>query len=170
MSKRTTKGQFPKGQSGNPSGRPPGSRNQATLLAEQLIDDAAEQLTRKIIERANQGDSQALRWCLDRVLPMRRDRTVDLELAPAQNSEELMANLRSILAAVGEGRITPAEGQSLTGILNSQAQMFELAAVEQRLQELEEFSKNFLACKQEMQTDVERIVNEIKKTKPPQAA
>src|SRR4029077_7685570 len=40
------------GQSGNPSGRPKGSRNRTTLAAEALLDGEAEQLTRKAIELA----------------------------------------------------------------------------------------------------------------------
>jgi len=32
---------FPKGHSGNPRGRPPGARNAATVLAEQLLDGEA---------------------------------------------------------------------------------------------------------------------------------
>ena len=35
---RTKQGKFKKGTSGNPSGRPIGSRNRATLLAEQLLE------------------------------------------------------------------------------------------------------------------------------------
>ena len=33
---------FEKGQSGNPAGRPAGSRNKATLLLDKLTDDEAE--------------------------------------------------------------------------------------------------------------------------------
>jgi hypothetical protein len=52
---------FRKGQSGNPSGRPPGARNKTTLAAEALLDGEAEALTRKAIERALEGDTTALR-------------------------------------------------------------------------------------------------------------
>ena len=60
------------GQSGNPAGRPPGSRNPATLAAEVLLEGEAEALTRRAIERAMEGDVTALRLCLERVLPARR--------------------------------------------------------------------------------------------------
>jgi len=35
---RTAQGHFVKGQSGNPAGKPPGCRNQATRIAEALLD------------------------------------------------------------------------------------------------------------------------------------
>jgi hypothetical protein len=38
-----------KGQSGNPNGRPQGSRNAATLALESLLDGQAEALTQKAI-------------------------------------------------------------------------------------------------------------------------
>ena len=54
---------FAKGVSGNPAGRPVGSRNKATLLALQLLEGEAEALTRKAVEQALEGDTTALRLC-----------------------------------------------------------------------------------------------------------
>jgi hypothetical protein len=71
---------FPRGVSGNPRGRPAGPRNAATTIAEQLLDGEADALTRKAIERAKQGDVVALRLCLDRILPPRRERPVRFRL------------------------------------------------------------------------------------------
>ena len=99
---------FRKGRSGNPAGRQPGCRNRATIVAEALLEGEAQALTRKAIELALEGDTTALRLCLERVVPQRKSRTVafdpprldrigDLafenairlhELAPAQASLE----------------------------------------------------------------------------------
>ena len=43
---------FQPGQSGNPKGRPRGSRNRATLLAQELLGDEGETIMRKAIELA----------------------------------------------------------------------------------------------------------------------
>ena len=46
---------FEKGKSGNPSGRPVGARNRATLAMEALLDGAAEAITRKAVDLAKGG-------------------------------------------------------------------------------------------------------------------
>ena len=46
---RAPGGQFVKGQSGNPAGKPQGCRNHATRTAEALLDGEAEALTRKAV-------------------------------------------------------------------------------------------------------------------------
>ena len=80
---------FPKGQSGNPAGRPPGARNHATLAAEVLLEGEAEALTRRAIECALEGDVTALRLCLERVLPRRKSRALTFELPPLDRVENL---------------------------------------------------------------------------------
>ena len=72
---------FQKGRSGNPNGRPKGSRNAATLAVEALLDGQAEALTRKAIEMALDGDAIALRLCLDRIYPRAKRSTSDVRLA-----------------------------------------------------------------------------------------
>jgi Family of unknown function (DUF5681) len=56
---RNPDGRFAKGNSGN-TGRPRGSRSRATLAAEALLDGEVEALTRKLIDKALEGDSAAL--------------------------------------------------------------------------------------------------------------
>ncbi len=101
---------FPKGQSGNPGGRPPGARNRAALLAEQMLADEAEALTRKAVELALGGDRWALRLCLERVVAPRREQPVQLPLPDAVSLADAMA---VISAAVSDGGITPLEASEL---------------------------------------------------------
>src|SRR4051794_24922955 len=58
---------FQKGQSGNPHGKPKGTRHRVTVAAETLLEGEAEAITRKAIELAKQGDGPALRLCMDRI-------------------------------------------------------------------------------------------------------
>ena len=58
------------------AGRPKGVRNRATIAAEVLLDGEAESLVRKAVELALAGAVVALKLCLDRVLPPRRERSL----------------------------------------------------------------------------------------------
>src|SRR5882762_7758832 len=67
---------FRPGQSGNPAGKPKGTRNRVTLMLEALLAGEAEEIARKAIALAKAGDSRALKACFDRLLPPRRDRAI----------------------------------------------------------------------------------------------
>lgn len=108
---------FTKGQSGNPAGKPKGVRNRSTLAAEALLDGEAEQLTRKAIELALAGDTVALKLCLERILPPRKDRTVMFSLPALENADQ-GASITAILEAVSEGRITPGEAEMVVKLID----------------------------------------------------
>ena len=65
-SQRNTKGKFKKGASGNPAGRPAGSRNKGTLACEQLLDDECQLLILKAMEMGKKGNISAIREIGDR--------------------------------------------------------------------------------------------------------
>jgi hypothetical protein len=129
---------FRKGQSGNPRGRPPGARNAATMLAEQLLDGEAETLTRKAVKLALAGDTVALRLCLDRILPPRRERPVRFrmpELASATDAAKAMA---ALTAAVASGELTPPGACELSKLVETYIKTIEATEIERRLRALEE--------------------------------
>jgi hypothetical protein len=65
-----------------------------------LLDGESEALTRKAIELAKDGDMQALRLCLDRILPPRKDRPLTIVLPAITGTSDAVAAMSSILAAV----------------------------------------------------------------------
>src|SRR4051794_39816321 len=79
------RGRFQPGQSGNPLGRPDGSRNKATLLLADLIDGEGEDIVRAL---------------LDRLVPPRKDRPVAFAL-PALHTA---ADAAQAMAALTHGR------------------------------------------------------------------
>jgi hypothetical protein len=128
---------FAAGHSGNPNGRPKGSRNKATVLAEQLLDGEMEGLLRKLIEKALGGDTAALRLCLDRVLPPRRGRLVTFELPTIETAKDACAATAAVLAACANGELSPAEAAEFMGLINAHVRIVETAELEARIAALE---------------------------------
>ena len=126
-----------KGESGNPAGKKPGTRHKATLAVERLLDGEGEELTRKAIELAKEGDLTALKLCLERICPPRKSRPISIDLPDVKTSEGVSLAQTSVVQAVGEGEITPEEGQVLSNILESRRKSIESEDHERRLYELE---------------------------------
>jgi hypothetical protein len=82
-------------------------------------------LVRKVIELATAGDVAALKMCLDRILPARRDRSVRLKVQIAKNADDLMLAFDQILKAVAKGEVTPEEAATIAGIIERRCRLFE---------------------------------------------
>jgi hypothetical protein len=128
---------FTPGQSGNPGGRPKGALNKATLASQTLLEGEAEALTRKVVELAKGGHPMALRLCLDRLLPPRKDRPISLTLPTIKEAADLVKGLGAIVEAVAQGVITPGEGQSLAAVLDLYRKGLETTDLEARITALE---------------------------------
>jgi hypothetical protein len=128
---------WPKGQSGNPSGRPKGSRNATTVALESLLDGQAQALTQKAVDLALQGDLAALRLCIDRILPPRKDRPVTFDLPPIKTAGDAAAVSSAILEAVASGEITPADAGEISKLVGTYVKAFETSELAERLERLE---------------------------------
>src|SRR3954470_16848279 len=104
---------FKKGQSGNPAGKPKGARHRTTMAVDALLEGEAETITRKAVELAKAGDTVALRLCMDRLAPPRRDRPVPFTLPKLDTVADAKAASAAILEAVAEGELTPNEAADL---------------------------------------------------------
>ena len=130
-------GRFTSGQSGNPTGKPKGARHKTTLAIQALLDGEGEALTRKAVELALAGDMTALRLCLDRIAPARKDNPVAIELPTITTSEDAAKAMAAILGAVAEGNITPSEGGEMAKLVEVFIKTLESHEFEQRLKQLE---------------------------------
>ena len=130
-------GKFRPGQSGNPAGRAKGTRTRATLAMEALLDGEAEALTRKAIEMALDGDGPAMRLCLDRLCPPRRDRHVPFTLPPITCAADAVKASAALVAAVADGELTPSEAAYLGKLIETVLRGIELTDVQDRLARLE---------------------------------
>jgi len=134
---RNAAGQFVKGNAVNPGGKPKGARHAVTLAVEALLDGEAEGLTRVAIERALNGDMIALRLCLDRIAPARKERTVQFDLPPIKTAADLIAANEAVAAGVASGELTPNEASALSTIVGGVGKAIELVETEKRLAALE---------------------------------
>jgi hypothetical protein len=118
---------FQKGQSGNPRGRPMGSRNNATLACESLLEGQAEALTQKAVDMALAGDTVALKICIDRIFPPRKDRPVTFPLPPINSARDAADVMFSVMNAVAAGQLTPADASELSKVVACTVKSFEAA-------------------------------------------
>ena len=133
MSGRTTAGTFT---TGNP-GRPKGARNRATQAVLALLAGEAEALSRKAVQMALAGDGVALRLCLDRIAPPRKDSPVTFPLPRLNNARDAAQAAGAVLEAVSVGDLTPTEGAQIMGLVDSYRRTLEVTELEARLAALE---------------------------------
>jgi hypothetical protein len=121
---------FVKGQSGNPAGRPPGSKNRATLFAEALLPGEADMIIRTAIEQAINRDATALRLCLDRLAPRLapRGNPVALDLPPLKTPADAIAALAEIARALADGEITAGEADDMSRAVTRWLETFQVEA------------------------------------------
>jgi hypothetical protein len=129
---------FGPGQSGNPNGRPQGSRNKTTLAVEALLDGEAEALTRKAVELAKSGDLVALRLCMDRISPPRRDRPICFGPPPLERADDAVKATAALVAGVAAGELTPSEAGELSKLIEGFTRAVEVRQLDERLTRLED--------------------------------
>ena len=128
---------FKPGQSGNPNGRPAGSRHRTTLAIDALLEGDAEKITRKAVTMALAGDSVALRLCLDRLAPARKDRSVTFALPSIETIADAAKASGALLNAVASGELTPSEAAELGKLIEAHVKAVEATEIEARLRKLE---------------------------------
>jgi hypothetical protein len=125
---------------GNP-GRPKGALNRSTMVAASLLDGQAKALTQKCIELAMNGDTVALKLCMDRLIPPRKGRLNPVALPPVDTAAGAAAAMAAIVLAASEGRISWEDAQGMIAPLSAVARTFEIADMAAEISQLEELIK-----------------------------
>jgi len=95
-------------------------------------------ITRKAIELAKRGDLVALRLCLERIVPPRRDRPVNFTLPEINSVDHATRAMATITTAVANGELTPAAAVELSRVIEGYVKALEGTEIERRLRLLEE--------------------------------
>lgn len=127
---------FRPGQSGNPAGKPKGAKNHSTRLAQTLLNGEEEALVRKVIELAKGGDLQALKVCIDRLIP-----PLKAQAAPVQIDLSGTASMSDIgnafIKAASDGQLPPDVATQLIAAVGTLARVAEIDELKERLAALE---------------------------------
>jgi hypothetical protein len=129
---RDTHGRFAPGQSGNPAGKRPGTRNRATVLREALADGEDIAAARIVIDEALAGDAVAARFIVDRLTPRPRGRAIALDLPKGEKAADVAAASNATIAAMAAGEITPDEALTVTRVLDGRLRALREAARERK--------------------------------------
>ena len=82
-----------------------------------------------------------MRLCIERLVPSRKDRPVNLDLPQMDCVEDTVNAMAVISSGVADGELTPSEGQVLSGMVESYRKAIETTELEQRIGELEKKAK-----------------------------
>ena len=129
---------FVPGQSGNPAGRPRGSRNKKTLMLEALLDEESEALMRRVIGLAKMGDDVAMRLVFARMLPPRRERPVPLDLPRIESEADARRASADVIEALGAGEISPQEAEHVLRAIGAAAIVMHSSDLGERMKWLQE--------------------------------
>ncbi len=131
-----------RGENGNLSARPRGSRNRATLRAESRLEDFAETVMSKIMDAANEGDRWALTWLGDRIVAPRRSQPVVFDMPPTERVEDFPAAHHALLEAVAGGKIDPEEARKISGLYENKRKAIETRELADEIEALKLYLKN----------------------------
>jgi hypothetical protein len=107
------------------------------MAMEALLEGEAEALTRKAIDLAKQGDMAALRLCMERIVPPRKDRPIRFKLPKLETPADAVKATAALVKAVASGDLTPGEAAELSKVVEGFTKAVELHEIQQRLDRLE---------------------------------
>jgi len=135
---RGKSGQWPPGRSGNPAGRPSGSRNRVSEIAATMIAGDVEAVMLRLLTMAKTGDRVALRLVVDRVLPRAAaNRHVSAELPRLRCATDIAEAMAQIIGLVASGDMSLEEARQFAALLELQRAAIESSDLQVRLEALE---------------------------------
>ena len=124
------------GQSGNPAGRPKNSGKVAELRA--LLQPHAQELVQKAVDMALDGDSTALRMCLERLVPPFKAESATVKVPALDTAENITEQGQIVLKAIASGDIPVDDALSVLNAINQQAKLEEFGELKERLERIEQ--------------------------------
>lgn len=131
-------GKWCPGKSGNPTGKPQGSKNNVTVAAENILEGEGEALTRKLIDLALEGNVACLRHAIDRIHPVKRSAPIRLEGMPEVFDIESAAMASGyLLQQVRDGVVSPIDAEVVSRLIDKFISATKWTDIEKELHELQ---------------------------------
>ncbi|MCU7805891.1 MAG: hypothetical protein KZQ96_22140 [Candidatus Thiodiazotropha sp. (ex Lucinoma borealis)] len=130
---------YKKGQSGNPKGRPKGIVDRRSLFRKH-IESNAENLVKKVVAMALEGDVRAMKLCLERISPPMKPRDEPIQIEDLKGT--LTEQGQKILSSMGKSQLTPSEAAVMLSALVSLIRIKEATDLENRIANLEDNRSN----------------------------
>ncbi|WP_458777764.1 DUF5681 domain-containing protein [Desulforhopalus sp. 52FAK] len=129
--------QWKPGQSGNPNGYPTGSRRKNYVRCDKIIEQAAPELIERLIENALSGSNQALRTCVERILPVAKNHKIQIDFPTEINTvKEASVAASFLLDSVVTGKLSVQDSEILSRILDKKIHAIQISDIERELEEL----------------------------------
>src|SRR5258708_9102703 len=114
-------------------GRPPGSRNKPSNALQETLQVHAKPLGMKCEQLALLGNTTAMRLCVERLMPARRQRVLQFKLPTIKTMADVSAASEAVVTGVARGKLTPGEGEAFTAMLDGRPRMIETQKFDVRL-------------------------------------
>jgi hypothetical protein len=127
---------FQPGVSGNPAGRPKGSKNRNSNQLKQRLMENVEGILDAMVEQALAGDAQAAALVVNRVLPTLRPQT-ELVQFTLHVDQPISKQVEDVLLAISRGEIASDVGKKIIEAIQSLANVRAVEDLSKRIEALE---------------------------------
>lgn len=114
---------FAPGRSGNPAGRPKGSRNKTTLLAEAMLAERLVKAGRVLDAGLAERQPWATRLVFNAFVPRPRAAGPEIDMPEIDGPADVAPASAAVLAAATSGLLTPTEAQAMHKVVEARAAM-----------------------------------------------
>ena len=97
-------------------------------------------LTQKAVDMALAGDTVALKICIDRIYPARKDRPVTFALPPITSPRDAADIAAAIAQAVAAGHVTPSEAAEFGKVIEIYVKAYQVAELNDRVARVEQMT------------------------------
>ena len=102
-----------------------------------MLEENAEAITAKAIEKARNGELAAIKLCLDRLMPVTSDASISIPIPKITSAADGAAALAAVVEGVGNDTISVNQGAKVTEMISTTINAIATMDMERRIAALE---------------------------------